>query len=174
MKIKYILIAAFIGFFSFSVLHGTEPWQKVSARPSEDDLVIVVPEGKIIEFMNTFFRTLNGSVSVTLDFGDGIILDDDDTNDIQPSEKYIGPLTLTLGVSGGSAGHLTTIYRIRDNPGDLSALPNTALVIPEDASGPVSIMLESSTDLANWTEANPGEYASSTARRYFRIRAIQN
>ena len=55
-----------------------------------------------------------------------------------------------------------------------TSISSTAVVIPEDASGPVSIILESSTDLVTWTPANPGTYGSSTMRRFFRVRAVQN
>lgn len=46
------------------------------------------------------------------------------------------------------------------------------LVIPEDATGPVSILLEHSSDLINWTGANPGTYDPSEEKRFFRIRAV--
>jgi hypothetical protein len=51
---------------------------------------------------------------------------------------------------------------------------SSAVVIPEDASGPVTIVMESSTDLVTWVAANPGTYGSSTPRRFFRVRALQN
>jgi hypothetical protein len=66
-------------------------------------------------------------------------------------------------------------YRLRDNgPSDSPSSPfsGSAVVIPEDASGPVQIILESSTDLLNWTAANPGTYGSSTEKRFFRVRAV--
>lgn len=49
--------------------------------------------------------------------------------------------------------------------------PSTAVVIPADAGGPVSIVMESSTDLITWTPATPGTYGTSTQKRFFRIRA---
>lgn len=51
--------------------------------------------------------------------------------------------------------------------------PSTAVVIPDDGAGPVQIVLESSTDLVTWTAANPGSYATSTQKRFFRIRATR-
>lgn len=50
-------------------------------------------------------------------------------------------------------------------------MPSTAVVIPADAGGPVKIILESSTDLLNWTAALPGTYGTSTTNRFFRVRA---
>ena len=46
-------------------------------------------------------------------------------------------------------------------------------VIPENSEGNVSIILEQSTDLINWTVASPGLFAPSTTRRFFRIRSEQ-
>jgi len=55
-----------------------------------------------------------------------------------------------------------------------TATASTSVVIPEDAAGPVSIVMESSTDLVTWVGASPGSYGASTVRRFFRVRAIQN
>jgi hypothetical protein len=51
--------------------------------------------------------------------------------------------------------------------------PSTAVVIPSDDKGAVEIIMESSTDLVNWTEALPGTYGTSTAKRFFRLRAVR-
>lgn len=48
---------------------------------------------------------------------------------------------------------------------------SSAVVIPDDNGAPVQIILESSTDLVNWTAAAPGTYGTSTQRRFFRLRA---
>ena len=54
-------------------------------------------------------------------------------------------------------------------------VPADAIVIPASATGSVQIILESSTDLVNWTAANPGTYgASSATNRFFRVRAVHN
>ena len=53
----------------------------------------------------------------------------------------------------------------------IQLMPSTAVVIPADAGGPVNIILESSTDLISWTGALPGSYGTSTANRFFRVRA---
>ncbi len=63
-------------------------------------------------------------------------------------------------------------YRIRPNSSTSSSTPANAVVIPTDATGSVQIILESSTDLITWTQANPGTYGASTAKRFFRIRAV--
>jgi hypothetical protein len=53
------------------------------------------------------------------------------------------------------------------------SIPSTAVVIPSDAGGPVNIVLESSSDLINWTAALPGTYGSSTTNRFFRVKAVR-
>ncbi|HVU09610.1 MAG TPA: hypothetical protein VHG89_13845 [Verrucomicrobiae bacterium] len=54
-------------------------------------------------------------------------------------------------------------------------VPADAIVIPASATGNVQIILESSSDLVNWTAANPGTYgASSATNRFFRVRAVCN
>lgn len=60
-----------------------------------------------------------------------------------------------------------------DGPSTPSFASSTSVVIPEDADGPVDIVMESSTDLVNWNAANPGTYGSSANRRFFRVRAIR-
>jgi hypothetical protein len=46
------------------------------------------------------------------------------------------------------------------------------VVIPENASAPVDVIFESSTDLTNWTAAVAGSYAPSTSKRFFRVRLV--
>lgn len=71
-------------------------------------------------------------------------------------------------------------FRLRTKAEFLStlAVPSVAVsssvVISEDAAGPVTMVMESSTDLVTWTAANPGTYGTSTPRRFFRIRAVRN
>jgi hypothetical protein len=90
-----------------------------------------------------------------------------------------GPATFTVSLNQGSNPPATysaiLVYRFTDNTSDgaqQSPFSGSAVVIPEDASGPVEIILESSTDLVNWTAANPGTYGSSTVKRFFRVRAV--
>ena len=54
-------------------------------------------------------------------------------------------------------------------------IPADAIVIPASATGNVQIILESSSDLVNWTAAIPGTYsAESATNRFFRVRAVFN
>ena len=52
------------------------------------------------------------------------------------------------------------------------SIPNTGVVIPSDATGPVRIDLQSSSDLINWTSCLPGTYGNTYSNRFFRVIAI--
>ena len=86
---------------------------------------------------------------------------------------YIAGPTAIWGVSG-SRGTIT--FRIIPNVAvgspTTNYIPASAVVIPADSNGSVRIILESSADLITWTEANPGLYGSSSSKRFFRVRAV--
>ena len=89
------------------------------------------------------------------------------------SPVLAGPATIqarALGTVGTAA--FITVAITRANAVAV-VTPQNTVVIPENASGPVQIALESSVDLVNWTAANPGTYGVATARRLFRVRAVQ-
>ncbi len=71
--------------------------------------------------------------------------------------SYADPVALTVTIS---------------TPAPQSFVPANAVVIPSDAKGPVQIVLESSSDLLNWTSALPGTYGNTFSNRFFRVRAI--
>ncbi len=87
--------------------------------------------------------------------------------------------TIAATTSSTSPGSQVT-FRLRTKAEYLSSLAvpsvavSSSVVIPEDAAGPVTMVMESSTDMVTWTAANPGTYGTSTPRRFFRIRAVRN
>ena len=89
-----------------------------------------------------------------------------------------GPATIRAkAVGGGSASYAgisafvtVSIARANSTP---STAPLNTVVIPESAAGIFSVVLESSTDLITWTAANPGSYGGGTAKRFFRVRVVQ-
>lgn len=84
---------------------------------------------------------------------------------------FAGPIRIEIDTKGYK---VAATYRLTNATSGLSAAgPSSTVVIPEDATGPVAIILESSTDLVTWTAASPGTYGSSTAKRFFRLRATQ-
>ena len=48
-----------------------------------------------------------------------------------------------------------------------------ALVLPEGEGGKQKLVLESSTDLVNWTEDKLGSKDSSDKKRFYRLRAVK-
>ena len=83
-----------------------------------------------------------------------------------------GPATITL--NSGILNTALSICTIQTSPASaLTFTPSSSVVIPNDGAGPVTIVLESSTDLINWTAANPGTYGTSSTNRFFRVRALR-
>lgn len=81
---------------------------------------------------------------------------------------FTGPATVTITNSGLQPCFLT-LQTYPDSTAQMT--PSTAVVIPNDTNGPVTIILESSTDLVNWTAALPGTYGTTATNRFFRVRA---
>lgn len=80
----------------------------------------------------------------------------------------VGPCRITLeGFTSGS-GFLTLAIQRNDEFNG----PQNTVAIPPDASGPVTVHMETSTNLVQWVSASPGSYGVSTATRYFRLRPV--
>jgi hypothetical protein len=137
---------------------------KVAAQEGQDlqtvtystasPLSITIPSGKVMETLSgSFSFYINGDASESFNA------------DVFP--MYVaGPQVL----NSRWGGWIT--YRLKDNISTTTTTPTSAVVIPTDATGPVNVILESSTDLVTWTQANPGTYGASTTKRFFRVRAV--
>jgi hypothetical protein len=141
-----------------------------------NEVAEVITVGQVSSAESSFL--LNGSAVRTIKFPIG------GTSMISLLPMAIAGPSNTIGAQettgiGGNTNSFVTL-RIRTKAEYLASftLPSPAVsssvVIPEDASGPVTIVMESSTDLVSWVAANPGAYGASTPRRFFRVRAIQN
>jgi hypothetical protein len=130
-----------------------------------------IPAGKVVEVMA--FTTSQGPVSSVVGFrvdGKLTLLPTlpDGTRLPGPTNLFIpGPAVISVD---NSSFDFYLSYRVFTNS-DGTNLPTNTVVIPSDATGPVNIILESSSDLVTWTAADPGSYGSSTVKRFFRIRA---
>ncbi len=83
---------------------------------------------------------------------------------------FVGPATITLVATNNFS--TSPWCTITTSPASGSSFtPSGSVVIPNDNGGPVTIILESSTDLVTWTAANPGTYGTTSSNRFFRIRA---
>jgi hypothetical protein len=91
------------------------------------------------------------------------------TTPATPPLAFVGPAAITLN---NSYSPLIAICTIQTSPASAANFtPSSSVVIPNDGAGPVTIILESSTDLINWTPAEPGTYGTTTSNRFFRVRA---
>jgi len=136
--------------------------------------VIDVPAGKVCEILN-----FQGPVFVRKDMESpqcflSSVNFNGSSQSLSLAQPFpiVGPALITVGVSSPYTATAVLTYRMKDNLSTTTTTPTSAVVIPTDATGPVNVILESSTDLVNWTQANPGTYGASTTKRFFRVRAV--
>ena len=80
-------------------------------------------------------------------------------------------LELVLTSPGGTTTPSLCVVQLANNEEQFT--PSNSVVVPADSGGPVEIILESSIDLITWTATVPGTYATSTQKRFFRVRAVR-
>jgi hypothetical protein len=90
---------------------------------------------------------------------------------------FAGPARIRAKVHTSEPSHvgrsvIATVSVVRANAVP-TITPLNAAVIPSDATGNFSVILESSTDMVTWTPANPGTYSSTIAKRFFRVRIVK-
>ena len=147
---------------------------------------IEIPEGYLVEFVSldlvtgteqpgtpgepyTFSRMeIHGNQN---QFHFQICYTSESTPDALP--KFQGPAQIFIQDEGGRNSRAIVGLKITEFS-ETDLIPTNSVVIPTDATGPVEIILESSEDLITWTAANPGAYGSSTTKRFFRVRSVQN
>ena len=79
-----------------------------------------------------------------------------------------GPATIVLRNGGSfpeSAFATFTITR--------TGIASPPAEIPQEAGTTWDVILESSSDLVNWTPTNPGEYSGTEPKRFFRTRMVK-
>jgi hypothetical protein len=134
-----------------------------------------IPAGKVVEVMAfTVSQSLSPGESIGFRVNGMLTLKPtppDGTRLPGPTNLFIpGPTVISVDNLSNPAYDFYLSYRVFNNS-DGTNLPTNTVVIPSDATGPVNIILESSSDLITWTAANPGSYGSSTEKRFFRVRA---
>ena len=135
---------------------------------------IAVPAGQTFRLL-MWSPAYNGPTALKVDGVDLIVSTPTEASNItQPAFLsglvIAGPRTVSLVVPSNTS--LICSYQLESNESIGTTVPSTAVVIPTDATGPIDIILESSTDLITWTAATPGTYGSSTTKRFFRVRAV--
>lgn len=135
--------------------------------PAGQTTSLTLDGGQVARVLTVRFTAWGGYMSVTL--GDSSF-SYKDTELSAALPIVAGPAKISLFASTASAGCFCTI-EITSPAAQL--MPSTGVVVPADSGGPVSIILESSVDLVNWTAALPGTYGTSTTNRFFRVRAVR-
>jgi hypothetical protein len=51
--------------------------------------------------------------------------------------------------------------------------PSNPVPIPQEAGSNFNVILEQSSDLINWTPANPGTYTGTEPKRFFGTRIVK-
>jgi hypothetical protein len=92
------------------------------------------------------------------------------------SGSSVYPLTFVgatnVSIVSTSSPWFVTLTILTPSTNAVSVVPVNSVVIPSDATGPVQIILESSSDLINWTSSLPGTYGNTYSNRFFRVRAV--
>ena len=90
---------------------------------------------------------------------------------LSPSFVIAGPHTVRLLPVNGAS--LVCSYKLKPN-GEVATqnVASQVVVIPQTATNPADVILESSTDLITWTAALPGSYSPSASNRFFRVRVV--
>ena len=110
----------------------------------------------------TILSSGNGNLGVGTDFNPGIAF-----------PVVTGPAKIKLkGSSNNSTGGIAS-FEITPNETATSKAAGPALVLPEGEDGKQKLVLESSTDLVNWTEDKLGSKDSSDKKRFYRLRAVK-
>jgi len=113
-------------------------------------------------FSSSILVTINGNTATFLGSSDGVVAN---------LPTVVGPATITLSAGNINSGSGLFAFCTIQTTSSLNFTPSSSVVVPNDAGGPVTILLESSTDLITWTAANPGTYGTTSTNRFFRVRA---
>jgi len=171
---KYIITLALFGTLSASafsqdlqtlVFCRANPSDYQNSGPAVSSYGI--PAGKTMDVIST-----SGVIPIYIVYGTssftGTVSNGFATANLVPG-TVAGPATVYVE---NTAGFKIVTFRLKDNTSTTETVPTSAVVIPSDATGPVNVILESSSDLVTWTQANPGTYGASTTKRFFRVRAV--
>jgi len=176
MKSQMLTTLALIGFLSLATRAHGELFTVVLCTDTNSGYAtatnILVSPGSILEWgavngvnVAWYLPDSPGSTNFTRRLGYST------TWNVQSAVRaVVGPALVEISLGGGADLSFCTLKITKQGE---TFTPSTAVVIPSDAQGPVDIVLESSTNLVQWTQALPGTYGTSSQLRYFRVRAVQ-
>jgi hypothetical protein len=125
------------------------------------------------------FPTSSTFLTASVTFLDGTTIPIPSTSSPSTSEpafSFTGAINISMTISGNATQPLVTEMMtfnvFTPSTNSISVTPVNSVVIPSDATGPVQIILESSSDLVNWVPSLPGTYGNTYTNRFFRVRAV--
>ena len=183
MKMLIPIFSAILFISTISAMAQTVTLTATNGQPSS----FTCTTNQIIT-INSFIQnnTLNNAGEADIFFNNGQSIPIYSYNYGVQSKQLAGTGSISTVFTGGAVftgvtnitvlanfnGTVAALTFTATTPTAQSLIPANAVVIPTDATGPVQIVLESSSDLVNWTSSLPGTYGSTYTNRFFRVRAI--
>jgi hypothetical protein len=93
------------------------------------------------------------------------------TTTTNPRIVITGPATIQFSLEITPSGSPKGLATFEINRAGIASPP---AAIPQEAGTTWNVILESSSDLINWTPANPGNYSGTEPKRFFRTRMVKN
>jgi hypothetical protein len=182
MKTKRIILLAAMS--SLMVVTTLAEIKTVFVDSNNREATIEIKDGEVgkclygnflIQGRNEEYARLSGSLSVVIGSSKiNIIphLHSPRTHPVAslPLPIISGPAIIKLGYS---MHNIVLAVEITPNETATSKAAGPALVLPEGEDGKQKLVLESSTDLVNWTEDSLGSKDSSDKKRFYRLRAVK-
>jgi hypothetical protein len=146
---------------------------------AKSNIVVSLQTGETLRWINgsSAVGANSGAFSYTVSYSNSIYSYFGTTSLSEGTFLATGPCSITFTITSQQVA--TNAYAINvlrqveaTNSASFQIIPSTAVVIPSDSSGPVTIVLESSPDLVDWHSSMPGQYGASYTNRFFRVRAI--
>jgi hypothetical protein len=127
--------------------------------------------------LNTFPTETFTTALIT--FYDGTSIYAPSSSSTQASQQafvFTGASNITFSITGNATAKyvsdLLTFTVLTHSTNTVTYTPANSVVIPTDATGPVQIILQSSSDLVNWIPSLPGTYGNTYSNRFFRVIAV--
>lgn len=173
---RSLLLLALSLFTGFIPLKAAELFSVIVSKDSETPYFsepILLAAGDLFEM--EYVSNTNAHLHVTKD-GQNMVLSTASTgssgiNFIPTVPKILGPAEIKIG--GDRDATILITYKITRASTPVTAVPSTAVVIPENVTGDFQVILEASADLQTWTPVSPGTFSSTHPQRFFRTRIFK-
>ena len=176
MKLHSLLILSLA--FIAPILNAAEPTETKTLTVGEnvqDSQSLTLNEGDRLEMVSAGFNELNLNNTDEIRL---IVTGQGWSQAIPALEKdgeraarkivFAGPLTLFIRKTAPAARQAFATFDIHR-----AGAPSNAVPIPQEAGANFNVILEQSSDLLNWTPANPGTYTGTEVKRFFRTRIVK-